>query len=271
MLKTHRPLRVAVLCSHRAPGLLYLLNRAPDRGATFEIVCVVTSEDTFAEEVRVERRGIPTLVHPIHQFYEARGASNIRDLKVRAAYDAEILKLIEPFFPDLILLDGYLYLVTSALLGAFPGRTINLHFSDLALRRSDGGPQFPGVRAVRDAIAACSAETRATVHLVNEKPDDGAPIVRSWAFPVSPLVGEMRTVTTSGVLNAYAFAHQEWMAETVSGPLLAAALRLIATGAVELHGLGRQRQGANTWLLDHDGILQAPEFEPAGASMLARV
>ena len=97
MLKIHRPLRVAVLCSHRAPGLLYLLNRAPDRGAAYEIVCVVTSEDTFAEEVRVERRGIPTLAHPIRDFYEARHEPDPRDLTTRAAYDAETVKMIEPY------------------------------------------------------------------------------------------------------------------------------------------------------------------------------
>jgi len=272
MLKTHRPLRVAVLCSHRAPGLLYLLNRAPDRGATYEIVCVVTSEDTFAEEVRVERRGIPTLVHPIREFYDERGAAIYRDMRVRAAYDAETLKLIAPFFADVILLDGYLYLVTPTLLDAFPGRLVNLHFSDLTLRQSDGGPRFPGTRAVRDALAAGCAGTRATVPLVNAQPDDGAPIGRSWPFPVSPLVSEMRTLTTPGVLKAYAFAHQEWMVQTVSGPLVAAALRLVATGAVDLHDPSLQRSGVNTArLLDHDGVLQVTEFEPAGASALAPV
>ena len=36
MLNNHRPLRVAVLCSHCAPGLLYLLNSSPERGVAFE-------------------------------------------------------------------------------------------------------------------------------------------------------------------------------------------------------------------------------------------
>ncbi len=82
----------------------------------------------------------------------------------------------------------------------------------------------------------------------------------------------MRTLTTPGVLKAYAFAHQEWMVQTVSGPLVAAALRLVATGAVDLYDPSLQRSGVNTaWLLDHDGVLQVPEFEPAGASALAPV
>ncbi|MBI3491788.1 MAG: hypothetical protein HY047_08415 [Acidobacteria bacterium] len=267
MLNAHRPLRVAVLCSHRAPGLLYLLNQSPDRGVSYEIVCVVTSDRTFAEENRVERRGIPTLVHPIQDFYDARGASMYRDPKTRAAYDAHTVTLLEPFFTDLVLLDGYLYLITDPLLRAFPSRIINLHFSDLTLRRPDGGPRFPGVRAVRDALAAGCAETRATVHLVDEEREGGPPIVRSWPFVVSPLVGELRDQSAPDAFEAYAFAHQQWMLRTVSGPLVAAALRLIATGAIELRELVLVAGPSSPWLLDRHGFLLAPELEPAEASM----
>src|SRR5512143_3194972 len=101
MLNTHHPLRVAVLCSHRAPGLMYLLNQCPDRGVTYEIVACLTSEYTFGEEVRVERRGIPALSHPIEPFYETRGAAVYRDMHVRADYDAATVKRLEPSFPDL--------------------------------------------------------------------------------------------------------------------------------------------------------------------------
>ena len=52
MLTTRRPLRAAVLCSRRAPGLVDLLERDRRRGEAYEIACVVTSEATFAEERR---------------------------------------------------------------------------------------------------------------------------------------------------------------------------------------------------------------------------
>ncbi|MFI5178146.1 MAG: phosphoribosylglycinamide formyltransferase [Vicinamibacterales bacterium] len=265
MLNTHRPLRVAVLCSHRAPGLLYLLNRAPDRGAAFEIVCCVTSEQTFTEEVRVERRGIPSLVHPIRAFHEARGVPLHRNPAARAEYDAATLTLLAPYFADVLLLDGYLYLVTATMLHAFPSRILNLHYSDLTLRHPDGRPQFPGIRAVRDALAAGCTETRATVHLVNDETDGGAPIVRSWPFPVSPLVADLQSLGAPDVFKAYAYAHQQWMMRTVSGPLTAAALRLVATGAVDLDELALARSGApNTpWLLDPHNFLLAPEVELA--------
>jgi folate-dependent phosphoribosylglycinamide formyltransferase PurN len=261
MLKPHRPIRVAVLCSHRAPGLTYLLNRCPDRGVTYEIVCCLTSEFTFAEEVRVERRGIPVLVHPIEAFFEERGASIYRDMAVRAEYDAVTARRLEPFFPDLLVLDGYLYLITPPLLKAFGPRVVNLHFSDLTLRRGDGRPMFAGLRAVRDAIAAGLPETRATVHLVDEEPDGGPPIVRSWPYPVSPMIADLRSIGAPDIVKAYVYAHQQWMMRTVSGPLLSAALRLVATGAVDLHALAAG-DVTPPWLFD--GLeLVAPEVELA--------
>ncbi len=257
------PLRVAVLCSHRAPGLLHLLNQCPDRGIAYEIVCCLTSERTFAEEVRVERRGIPTMVHPIREFCEARDVSVYHDMNARSAYDAATLQRIEPYFPDLLLLDGYLYLITAPLLRAFPNRVLNLHYSDLTLRRRDGGPMFPGLRAVRDAILGGCHETRATVHVVNEEPDGGAPVVGSWGFPVSALVDELRTQIAEDAMKAYVYAHQQWMLRTVSGPLVAAALRLVASGAVDLDAAAAAGDAHNIWLLDKQRQLVAPEAEIA--------
>lgn len=63
--RSGRRLNVAVLCSRRAPGLVQLLNRDARRGIDYEIVCCITSSDTFSEEVRVERRGVPCLPHSI--------------------------------------------------------------------------------------------------------------------------------------------------------------------------------------------------------------
>jgi folate-dependent phosphoribosylglycinamide formyltransferase PurN len=180
---TPLPLRVAVLCSHRAPGLLHLLNADPDRGRTYDIVCCVTSESAFAEEVRVERRGVPMRSHDIRAFYDARKAPLARAPEVRAAFDAKTVDVLNTFSPDLVVLAGYLYLLSDPMLLAFSKRILNLHFADLTLRTPGGEPGFPGIRAVRDALAAGCTETRATVHLVDETVDAGPPLVRSWAFP----------------------------------------------------------------------------------------
>jgi len=261
--RPHRPLRVAVLCSRRAPGLLYLLNQSPDRGSAYEIVVCVTSERTFDEEVRVERRGIPTRMHPIADFYAQRGAAARGDLQIRTAYDAEMLRIIEPYLPDLVLLDGYLFLVTAPLLERFRNRVLNLHFADLTLRTPAGAPRFPGIRAVRAALAAGVPETRATVHLVDAMPDAGPPIVRSWAFPVSPLLEDLRTTDSGDVLRAYAFAHERWMMRTASGPLIASALRLVTSGAADLDAMAAAANRGAPWLLERHGFLFAPDAATA--------
>ena len=140
------------------------------------------------------------------------------------------LRLLAPFEPDVVVLDGYLYLLTAPMLGAFPNRIINLHFSDLTLRRADGRPAYAGIRAVRDAVFDGRTETRATVHLVDAEPDDGAPILLSWPFAVPPLVEDGRRWRATEMLKAYAFAHQEWMLRAASGPMLRAALELVEIG-----------------------------------------
>ena len=253
------PLKVAVLCSRRAPGLLHLLDRDGERGRSYEIVCCLTSEKTFAEEVCVERRGIPTVSHPIGDFYLARGASVQHDAAIRAEFDARTVELLKPYSPDLLLLDGYLYLLTDRMLSAFPSRILNLHFSDLTMRLPDGGPRFPGTRSVRDALAAGCTETRATVHLVNEEVDGGPPIVRSWPLPVSPLVAEARARHAVDMFKAYAFAHQQWMFYAIAGPLWAAALRIVSEPELNLAQLASiAPHTVVPWELDAHEILHAP-------------
>jgi phosphoribosylglycinamide formyltransferase-1 len=254
-----KPLRIAVLCSHRAPGLLHLLNADPDRGRTFDIVCCVTSESTFAEEVRVERRGVPTRSHDIRAFYDARKAPLGHAPEVRAAFDAKTVDILKVYSPDLVLLAGYLYLLSDPMLSAFDKRILNLHFADLTLRTPGGGPGFPGIRAVRDALAAGCPETRATVHLVDETVDAGPPLVRSWAFPVSPMVEEAQAWAATDMLHAYAFAHEQWMMRACAGPLWSAALQLVTGRAIDLDRLpASTREAAAPWELSRRGALMPP-------------
>ena len=259
MLTRRTPLRVAVLCSRRAPGLVHLLTRAADPDRPFDIVGVMTSEAACADADLVRGHGVPLQTHDIRAYYAARSSNVYRDFVTRRAYDRDTLALLEPWAPDLVLLDGYLYLLTRTMLDAYRNRMLNLHFSDLPLRRPDHGPVYPGIRAVRDALADGPTETRATGHAVNDEPDGGAPLVRSWAYPVSPMVARARAWNATDMLKAYAYAHQEWMIRDASGPLLASALSLVATGAVDLDALdGVSAERSVPWLLDERGRLTPP-------------
>jgi folate-dependent phosphoribosylglycinamide formyltransferase PurN len=253
---TPAPIRVAVLCSHRAPGLLDLLEPEAGHGRWYEIVAAVTTELAFDQQTRVAARGVPTRAHAIHEFYRRRDADIYRDFRTRAAYDRETVDTLTRYAPDLVLFDGYLYLATPQLLDAFPNRILNLHFSDLTLRHADGRPLYPGIRAVRDAILDGRTTTKATVHLVDHEPDGGAPLVESWPFPVSPLVWQALACGARDMFRAYAFAHQEWMMRAASGPLLAAALRLIANGTVDMHRLAAaDPSSVAPWSVDPYGHL----------------
>jgi folate-dependent phosphoribosylglycinamide formyltransferase PurN len=213
------------MCSQRAPGLVALLDRDPRRGRDYEIVCCITSSELFEDDFELELRGIPCVTHSIRAFCRHRGAA-LGDLGVRVSYDAATLELLSAFGPDVIVLDGYLLLLTAPLLQAYPNRIINIHHADLHLRAADGAPRYPGLRAVRDAIAAGEGETRACAHLVTPVLDDGPVLLRSWAFPVPPGAAWARRQGQQDVLKAYAWAHQEWMLRSAWEPIMARVIEL---------------------------------------------
>jgi phosphoribosylglycinamide formyltransferase-1 len=78
---------------------------------------------------------------------------------------------------DLVVLAGYMQLLTSAFLERFPDRIVNVHPSLL--------PQFPGTSAIDDALAAGVDTTGVTVHYVDEGVDSG-PVIRQEPVPVEP-------------------------------------------------------------------------------------
>jgi phosphoribosylglycinamide formyltransferase-1 len=78
---------------------------------------------------------------------------------------------------ELVVLAGYMHLLTKPFLDRFPGRIVNVHPSLL--------PAFPGADAIADALAAGVATTGVTVHYVDEGLDSG-PIIRQEEVPVEP-------------------------------------------------------------------------------------
>jgi len=204
-------LRVGVLSSKRAPGLEGLLHH-PFRGKSFEIECVVSSDSYFPE------CGLPVITHPIRAFYDERNTP-IRDRRVRAAYDALTAETLRRIGVDIILLLGYLYVVTDELLDAFPGRVINIH---------DGTSKYPGLHATRDAILAGESATFSMVHHVTPNIDAGPVVVMSQPFAVAPFVLDAAASGEHDVVRAYAYAHREWMMRSTWGNLAVRALEQVA-------------------------------------------
>ena len=210
---------------------MHLLTKAAGLGARWEIVCCLTSEPSFDDEASVAPSGVPVVHHPRRQFYADRDPqARLRDMRVREEYDRRTVDLLGPYRPDVVLLAGYLLLLTEPMLSAFPDRIVNVHHADLLLRDSSGGPRYPGLRAVRDAILAGEVETRTTAHIVNAQLDGGVPLVVSEPFPVSELA--IRALAEGenarDLLRQEIRAHENRMLDTSFGPVMARALDLLS-------------------------------------------
>ncbi len=149
--------RIAVLVSGSGTNLQALLD-AVAADATFggRVVVVASDQPRCRGIARAEEAGIPTV------------ATALDDHPDRAAWEKALAEGIAQHRPDLVVLAGFMRLLSPEFLARWPGRVLNVHPSLL--------PAFPGAHGVRDALAYGVKVTGTTVHLVDEQMDHG-PIV----------------------------------------------------------------------------------------------
>jgi folate-dependent phosphoribosylglycinamide formyltransferase PurN len=227
------PLRVAVLCSQRAPAFAELV--AAQESVGFKIVGVIASDPASAVVPDTAGSEIPCMVYDIQEFYREENAP-LSDLTMRPLYDTGIASLLQDLGAELVVLSGYLHVLTVPVLEAFPTRVINIHDSDLILQDPEGRPRYRGLHSTRDAIAAGETETRSTVHLVSAEVDTGPPLVRSWSFPVHSMMDDAREWNAAAIIRAYAYAQREWMMRAAWGELLVAGVTLFVEDRLRLLG-----------------------------------
>jgi folate-dependent phosphoribosylglycinamide formyltransferase PurN len=227
MLMFRRPLRVAFLCSRRAPGLERLLEAGREPDAEYELVAAVTTCGGGEALAALSAAGVPVNVHDARRFHQACGA-RLSDRGTRRAFDRGTAAILAAHRPDLVVLSSYLLVLTEPMLTAYEGRIVSVHDSDLSVLGGDGKPRWRGLRSTRDAIAAGARETRSTVHLVTEEVDTGPTLFRSGPFPVHPLVEDALRWGAEDIVSAYAYAHREWMMRAAWGDLLDRAARMFA-------------------------------------------
>ncbi|WP_194723243.1 phosphoribosylglycinamide formyltransferase [Noviherbaspirillum malthae] len=100
-----------------------------------------------------------------------------KDFATRDAFDAALQAVIDRFAPDLVVLAGFMRILTPKFVEHYAGRMLNIHPSLL--------PSFPGLATHRQALAAGVKVHGATVHFVTAELDHG-PIVAQAAVPVLP-------------------------------------------------------------------------------------
>jgi phosphoribosylglycinamide formyltransferase 1 len=156
--------RVAVLVSGAGSNLVALAD-AVARGAVAAGLAVVVSDVADAPAlVRAAERGIPTEVVPF-------------DRADRDGWEARLADTVAAHDVGLVVLAGFMRILSAAFLARWPDRVVNVHPSLL--------PAFRGVDAVGDALAAGAKVTGVTVHLVDELVDHG-PILAQEAVAVEP-------------------------------------------------------------------------------------
>ena len=163
------PTRLAVLFSGGGSNLRALLDAiAADAGFGGEVVVVGTDRAEAAGLTHAEVAGTPTVVEEL-----PRGA----DARTRAAWEQRLADGLAAHAPEVVVLAGFMRILSGDFLARWPNRVVNTHPSLL--------PAFRGAHAVREAIAHGVKVTGCTVHLVDEEVDHG-PILAQEAVPVLP-------------------------------------------------------------------------------------
>ena len=167
------PSRVVILISGSGTNLQAIVD-AVDKGELAAVIPLVVSNRKAAYGlIRAQERGIPTLYFPLKPYRDAG--------KSRQQYDADLAAEIQRVEPDLIVLAGWLHILSAAFLNQFPNRVINLH---PALPG-----QFDGVQAIERAFAAYQRgeieHSGCMVHLAIPEVDAG-PVVAQTIVPIQP-------------------------------------------------------------------------------------
>jgi phosphoribosylglycinamide formyltransferase-1 len=211
---------IGVLVSGNGTNLQALID-AIAAGSLHARIAVVISNVSDARGLdRARAHGLPTVV------------LRHRDAPTREAYDTELVAALRAHGVALVVLAGFMRLVSPVLLNAFPNRVVNVHPALL--------PAFPGLHAERQALEHGARLTGVTVHFVDEETDHG-PILAQAAVPILPN-------DTEETLHAR-IQRQEHR-------LYPLAIQLIAEGRVRLEG---RRVVVAGWTPADDGVLANPE------------
>jgi phosphoribosylglycinamide formyltransferase-1 len=151
---------IAVLVSGEGTNLQALLDGVHGREG-IAVVAVAASRADAGGLARAQRAGVET------------GVFAVTDYAGRAERDEALAGWLEERGPDLIVLAGFMEVLSPAFISRFAGRVINVHPALL--------PAFPGVRAIEQAVEYGVKVAGVTIHFVDEGVDTG-PVLLQEAF-----------------------------------------------------------------------------------------
>lgn len=165
---------IVILISGRGSNMQAIV----EAGLPVRVAAVISNAPDAAGIGFAEARGIPTVV------------VNHREHPSREAFDAELAATIDRYAPDLVVLAGFMRILTEGFVRRYEGRLINIHPSLL--------PAYPGLHTHRRALEEGVKIHGCTVHFVTPQLDHG-PIIVQAAVPV--LAGDTEEVLAERVLR----------------------------------------------------------------------
>ncbi len=156
---------IVILISGRGSNMEAIVQACTAEGWPARIAAVVSNRPDAGGLQYARERGIATAVVDHKAFPD------------RDAFDAELAGVVEGFQPDVVVLAGFMRILTPAFVKRFEGRMVNVHPSLL--------PAFTGLHTHRRAIEAGCKLAGATVHFVTAELDHG-PIIAQAMVPVLP-------------------------------------------------------------------------------------
>ncbi|UAN56059.1 phosphoribosylglycinamide formyltransferase [Serratia sp. JSRIV004] len=157
--------KIVVLVSGQGSNLQALIDACQQGRIAATIVAVLSNNAQAYGLQRAEEAGIAA---------QALDAKSFAD---REAFDAALAQAIDQYQPDLVVLAGYMRILSNAFVQRYAGRMLNIHPSLL--------PKYPGLHTHRQAIDNGDAEHGTSVHFVTEQLD-GGPVILQAKVPIFP-------------------------------------------------------------------------------------
>ncbi|MFO8025529.1 phosphoribosylglycinamide formyltransferase [Thiohalophilus sp.] len=160
---SNNPLRIVVLISGSGTNLQAMIDQIHHTEVPARLVAVISNRADAYGLQRAEQAGIPARV------------LNHRDYESREAYDTALQTLIDEYRPDLIVLAGFMRILSDDFVRHYQGRMINIHPSLL--------PRYKGLNTHQRALEAGDIEHGCSVHYVTTELDSG-PVILQAGVPI---------------------------------------------------------------------------------------
>jgi phosphoribosylglycinamide formyltransferase 1 len=158
-----KKLHIGVLASGSGSNLEAVIDNIENGSLAAEVTCVISNNASAFALERARRHGIPA-IHLDHRSYTGR-----------ENYDTAIVETLRNHGVDLVVLAGFMRIITTVLLEAFPSAVMNIHPALL--------PAFPGLHAQKQALDYGVKISGCSVHFVDAGTDTG-PVILQAAVPV---------------------------------------------------------------------------------------